>query len=83
MIYPDDLLHADLNGVTTIPTGIAAELADIGDEFVAAEAIILEELRSGKASVAALREARSESHERVARLRERVSRAGAAGVKAK
>jgi regulator of RNase E activity RraA len=81
MIYPDDLLHADLNGVTTIPTEIVAELADVGDEFVAAEAIILEALRSEKVSVSALRDARAESLARVARLRERVSRAGVAEVK--
>ena len=74
-VYPDDLLHGDLNGVTTIPHEIVAELADIGDEFVAAEAIILEAMRDGPPSVQKLREARAESAARVARLRERVSRA--------
>ena len=33
-IFPDDLLHADVNGVTTLPVEIAAEAADIGDEEV-------------------------------------------------
>lgn len=75
VIYPDDLLHGDQNGVTTIPKAIAVELADIGDEFVAAEIIVLEALRSGEASGASFLEARTESQARVAKLRERVSRA--------
>jgi regulator of RNase E activity RraA len=29
VIYPNDLLHADRNGVTTIPIEIAAEMAKI------------------------------------------------------
>ena len=31
-VFPDDLLHADCNGVTTIPVEIAGEVADIGAE---------------------------------------------------
>lgn len=75
-VYPNDLLHGDLNGVTTIPHEIAAELADIGDEFVAAEEIVLEAMRSGSPSVAVLREARAESKAQIEELRSRVSRAG-------
>lgn len=74
MIYPDDLLHADRNGVTTIPTEIAAELAEIGDAFVAAEEIVLHAVRSGTPTVAALREARRESGARIAKLRDQVAR---------
>jgi 4-hydroxy-4-methyl-2-oxoglutarate aldolase len=37
VVYPDDLIHGDRNGVTTIPRPIAAEVADVGEEFVAAE----------------------------------------------
>jgi 4-hydroxy-4-methyl-2-oxoglutarate aldolase len=76
LIQPGALLHGDLNGVTTIPTSIAAELVDIGDEFVAAENIILEVTRGGEVSVSRLLEARSESQAQIAKLRERVSRAG-------
>ncbi len=47
VVFPDDLLHADRNGVTNIPPDIAAEVADIGDEFVAAEAVVLEAMRRG------------------------------------
>jgi 4-hydroxy-4-methyl-2-oxoglutarate aldolase len=75
VIYPDDLLHGDLNGVTTIPHEIAAELADIGDEYIAAEGIILEALRGGTPSLSVLREALSEAHARMANLRAQVSRA--------
>ena len=75
VIYPDDLLHGDLNGVTTIPRDIAAEAADIGAEFVAAEQVILDTLREGAPSVARLTQARAESTARIAALRARVSRA--------
>jgi regulator of RNase E activity RraA len=76
VIYPDDLLHADLNGVTTIPREIAAELADIGDEFVAAEGIILDVLHDARPSVGRLREARAGAAQRIAQLRAQVSRGG-------
>jgi regulator of RNase E activity RraA len=75
MIYPDDLLHGDCNGVTTIPKEIAAEVADIGDEFVAAEQIILDALRSGTATPQRFAEARAESKARINALRAQVSRA--------
>jgi len=74
-IYPNDLLHGDLNGVTTIPTEIAAEVADIGDEFVAAEEVILKALRVESPSLKVLKEARAESQAQIASLRARVSRA--------
>ncbi|MBI4531868.1 MAG: RraA family protein [Candidatus Latescibacteria bacterium] len=75
VIYPNDLLHGDLNGVTTIPHDIAVEMADIGDAFVAAEKIILDVVRSPSPSVAQLREATAEAKERMAELRRQVSRA--------
>jgi 4-hydroxy-4-methyl-2-oxoglutarate aldolase len=74
-VYPGELLHGDLNGVTTIPAEIVAELVDVGDAFVAAEGIILETLRSDPLSVGRLREARAASQARIAELRQRVSRA--------
>ncbi len=74
-IFPDDLLHGDLNGVTTIPREIAAELVEIGDAFVAAEAVILQALREEPGSVQRLRAARAESKARIDALRARVSRA--------
>jgi regulator of RNase E activity RraA len=74
-LYPDDLLHGDVNGVTTIPREIAAELVDVGVDFVAAEGVILDTLRSEPASIQRLREARAESKVRIEELRARVSRA--------
>jgi regulator of RNase E activity RraA len=74
-VYPDDLLHGDVNGVTTVPKDIAAELADIGNEFVAAEAVILDALRQGTSSQQGLREARAECGRRIAALHQQVSRA--------
>jgi regulator of RNase E activity RraA len=74
VIYPDDLLHGDLNGVTTIPQDIAAELADIGDEYVAAEALILGALRHDGGSLTRFNEASKEARVKIAELRDRVSR---------
>jgi regulator of RNase E activity RraA len=74
-IFPDDLLHGDRNGVTTIPREIVSELIDIGDAFVAAEGIILEAMREEPGSVKRLRKARAESRDRIAELRAQVSRA--------
>jgi 4-hydroxy-4-methyl-2-oxoglutarate aldolase len=74
-VYPDDLLHADCNGVTTIPREIADEVAEIGDEFMAAEAIVLDALRGMKGDLQRLRELRRESKGMIEKLRARVSRA--------
>ena len=73
-VYPNDLLHADCNGVTGIPREIASEVADMGEEFVAAEGVILEAMRQPNPSVESLRSARAESQNRIAQLRQRVSR---------
>jgi regulator of RNase E activity RraA len=74
-IFPDDLLHGDVNGVTTIPNDIASELADIGDEFVAAEKVILDTLSQPGVTIAQLTEARRESKVQIDALTRRVSRA--------
>jgi regulator of RNase E activity RraA len=73
-VYPEDLLHGDVNGVTTIPHEVVSELVDIGAEFVAAEAIILNALKSQDTSPARLREARAEAGARIGALQKRVSR---------
>lgn len=73
-IFPDDLLHGDLNGVTTIPRDIAAELVEIGPAFTAAESIVLQAMREAPGSLQRLREARAESSARIAELRARVAR---------
>lgn len=73
-IYPDDLLHADRNGVTTIPKAIAAEVAEVSAEFVAAEAVVLDLVKRGRPTLKEFNEARAEQSRRVKDLVERVSR---------
>jgi 4-hydroxy-4-methyl-2-oxoglutarate aldolase len=75
LVRPDDLLHGDRNGITSIPREIVSELVDIADEFVAAEEIVLDALREGSSSFAKLRQARTESKSRINELRAWVSRA--------
>lgn len=59
-VFPDNLPHADRNGVTTILVEIAGEVADIGAEFVAAETIVLDVMRRGTPTPSILTAARSE-----------------------
>jgi regulator of RNase E activity RraA len=74
MVYSDDLLHADVNGVTTIPKEIASEVAEVGDAFIAAEAVILDTLRQYGPDPQKLYEARKESKRQMQVLREQVER---------
>jgi 4-hydroxy-4-methyl-2-oxoglutarate aldolase len=74
VIHPNDLLHGDLNGVTTIPVEIGAEVADAGDELVAAEKIVIDLVQQGSPSLAEFREARAEMQARVQALRRQVTR---------
>ena len=77
MVNQGDLLHGDANGVTNIPPEIASEVADIGDEFVASEAIMLDYVKApGEKTVARFSELREEFQAVVAELQSRVSRAG-------
>lgn len=58
IIYPGDLLHGDLNGVTTIPTEIATEVPEVCQEIARAEAIILDYLKQANVTVAGFNAAR-------------------------
>jgi regulator of RNase E activity RraA len=71
-IHPGDLIHADCNGVAIIPLDIAAEVAQVAAEFVAAEGLVLDYLKSGTPGAAAFAEARKAMMERLAVLGERV-----------
>lgn len=76
MVNQGDLLHGDANGVTNIPPDLAAEIADIGDEFVASEAIIMDYVKApGKKDRAKFNELRQEFQAVVGKIKERVSRA--------
>jgi regulator of RNase E activity RraA len=70
-----DLLHGDANGVTSIPFEIAAEVADVAAEFLAAEAHVIEYAKSpGPKCAAQLAARRAAMGDAVAMLRQRVSR---------
>ena len=73
-ISPGDLLHADCNGVATIPGDIAADLAQVCAEFVAAEEVVLEYLRGERVTPAGLAAARDECAARIRALSDRVRR---------
>lgn len=69
-----DLLHGDVNGVTTIPLEIASELFDVAEEFTAAERIILDVVQGRKATLDELAQAQAESKEMIGAISRRVSR---------
>jgi regulator of RNase E activity RraA len=70
-----ELLHGDPNGVTNIPMEIAAEVADVAAEFVVAEAIVLDYVKSpGEKNMARFSELRKELQSAIANLQRRVSR---------
>lgn len=75
MVNQGDLLHGDANGVTNIPREIADDVADIGDEFVAAETILLDYVKApGPKSIEHYDALRKEFQAEVAKLQQRVGR---------
>jgi 4-hydroxy-4-methyl-2-oxoglutarate aldolase len=74
-VDPGDLLHGDANGVTNIPVHIATEVADISQEFVDAEKIVLDYVNgTGTKTPAGLSTARKEYGAVVAKLIDRVKK---------
>jgi regulator of RNase E activity RraA len=71
-IRTGDLLHADANGVCTIPLAIASEVARAAAEFVAAEAVCIDRARTGSRDGMAYAEARREMMRRIAELGKRL-----------
>lgn len=70
-----ELLHGDANGVTQIPIDIASEVAEVAGEFLEAESIIMDYVKSDESKTVAEFAARSQSMQAVvAKLRQRVSR---------
>jgi regulator of RNase E activity RraA len=57
-IYAGDLIHADANGVATVPLEIAGEVAEAAAEFVTAESIVLNYLKTGTVTAKGFGEAR-------------------------
>lgn len=68
IIYPGDLLHGDLNGITTIPTEIASEVPEVCLEIARAEAIILDYLKQGDVTVAGFNTARKDCGDAINKL---------------
>ena len=77
IVSPDDLLHGDCNGVTTLPHDIAADLADIADDFFAAEAMVIGAMREPNPTPKRLRESFVEMRVRVDAMRAKVARKNA------
>lgn len=70
-----ELLHGDANGVTQIPHEIAAEVADIADEFVTAEAIVMDYVKGpGKKSTSEFGERMRGMSAAMQQLKQRVTR---------
>jgi regulator of RNase E activity RraA len=72
MVQPGDLLHGDRNGVTVIPTEIASAVAHACAEYVAAEAIVLDYLKSGKIDPKGFGAARAACQEQITVLSKRL-----------
>ena len=68
-----DLLHGDANGVTNIPLDLAAEVADVAEEFIAAETHVIGYAKSaGPKQIAELAAGRAAMGDAIAALRRRV-----------
>lgn len=75
MVNQGELLHGDANGVTNIPPEIAADVADVADEFVAAEAILLDYVKApGPKNRGKYDELRQEFQAVVTKLTQKVAR---------
>ncbi len=72
LIHPGELLHGDRNGVTTIPIEIASATATACAEYMAAEQIVLDYLRSSKVDPQGLTRARNECKDRLTALEKRL-----------
>lgn len=73
-IQPGDLLHADRNGVTTIPLEIADELPGVCEEFAVIETWLVAYLKGGQVTVEGLRQVRTAMREQAAKISARVAR---------
>jgi len=75
MVNQGELLHADANGVTSIPVEIASEVSEVADKFVAAEALMLDYVKApGPKNRARYDELRKQFQSVVADLTKQVSR---------
>jgi 4-hydroxy-4-methyl-2-oxoglutarate aldolase len=68
-----DLLHADANGITTIPPEVAMELPEVAAEYMRCESIVMDAFARGTTTAAELVARRREMIDGISRLRHRVS----------
>ncbi len=71
-VHPGDLLHGDRNGVTTIPHEIASAVAHACADYMTAEAIVMDYLRSGKVDPKGYAAARNACKEQIDTLGRRL-----------
>ena len=71
-VHPGDLLHGDLNGVTTIPHEIASAVTHACADYMAAEAIVMDYLRSGTVDPKGYAAARNACKEQIEALARRL-----------
>jgi len=71
-VHPGDLLHADANGVTSIPNEIAADVAQAAADYMAAEGIILDYCKAGHCEPKRFGEVRREAMHQIEELGKRV-----------
>ncbi|QDU63994.1 4-hydroxy-4-methyl-2-oxoglutarate aldolase [Planctomycetes bacterium Pan216] len=71
-IHPGDLIHGDLNGVTTIPKEIAGAVGRTCDPFIKAEEHVLHYVRQPGATPEGFSEARARMTAAVAELKKKV-----------
>ena len=71
-VRPGDLLHADANGVTSIPNEIAQDVAHVAADYVAAEGIILDYCKAGNCQPTRFGEVRMEAMHQIEELGKRV-----------
>jgi regulator of RNase E activity RraA len=67
-VYPGDLLHGDRNGVTTVPNEVASAVAQACPEFVAAESVVLDYVKSGRVDARGFAAAQKECKARIEEL---------------
>lgn len=73
-IRPGDVLHADANGVTTIPRDLVGEVALACQKFMNAEALVLDYAKAGTPTVTGLRKAQDACFQRFAQIPDEVRR---------
>ena len=73
-VHLGDLLHGDRNGVTTIPHAIASAVAHGCEEYMAAEAVVLDYLKAERIDPKGYARARVECKDRIDALAKRLKK---------